>query len=84
MPAAWFPARERATAVGLITIAKHSGHGGGACGDAGSGGGDELSPRCSLCRGAAVPAAALFVAVAKEKPACPPDEVGITQRALHD
>jgi len=82
MPAAWFPARERATAVGLTTIASI----------AGTAVGLVLTPilaasmdiaQVQLIYGAAAAAAALvFILVAREKPALPPDESASRERAF--
>jgi len=81
-PAAWFPARERATAVGLITIANIVGTALGLI----------LTPmlmesmdiaRIQLIYGAAAAvSAAAFVLVAREKPPLPPDESANRERAL--
>jgi len=82
MPAAWFPERERATAVGLTTIANL----------AGTALGLALTPilaerlalpAIQLRYGSAAAAAALlFVLVAREKPRLPPDESASRERAL--
>ncbi|HPN04004.1 MAG TPA: MFS transporter [Rectinema sp.] len=82
IPAAWFPARERATAVGLITIASILGTAIGLV----------LSPilassmniaQVQMVYGAAASVAALvFVLVAKEKPRLPPDESACRERAF--
>jgi MFS family permease len=82
MPAAWFPEKERATAVGLTTIANL----------AGTALGLALTP--ILAERLSIPAiqfrygiaaavsAALFVALAREKPRLPPDESASRERAL--
>jgi len=82
IPAAWFPARERATAVGLITIASILGTAVGLV----------LTPilagrmniaQVQMVYGAAASVAALvFVLVAKEKPRLPPDESACRERAF--
>jgi MFS family permease len=79
---AWFPAGERATAVGLITLANLLG----------AGAGTVLSPilaegmpiaRIQLMYGiAAAVTAVLFIAIAREKPATPPDASAEGERAL--
>ena len=82
IPAAWFPARERATAVGLITIASILGTAVGLV----------LTPilagrmniaQVQMVYGAAASVAALvFALVAKEKPRLPPDESASRERAF--
>ncbi len=82
IPAAWFPARERATAVGLITIASILGTAVGLV----------LTPilavsmsiaRVQMVYGAAASVAAVvFVFVAREKPKLPPDESACRERAF--
>ncbi|MBL8967488.1 MAG: MFS transporter [Spirochaetaceae bacterium] len=82
MPAAWFPARERATAVGLTTLANIVGTAAGLV----------LTPILAeslglsgtqLAYGAAALASGLaFVLVARERPATPPDESASGERAL--
>lgn len=82
IPAAWFPARERATAVGLITIASILGTAAGLV----------LTPmlagRMSIAQVqlvygvAASVAAGVFVLAAREKPRLPPDESACRERAF--
>jgi len=82
IPAAWFPARERATAVGLITIASILGTALGLA----------LTPiltasmtiaRVQLVYGTAASIAALvFLCTAREKPRLPPDESACRERAF--
>ncbi len=82
MPAAWFPARERATAVGLVTIANIAGTAAGMVLTPLLAEGMEIA-RVQLIYGAAAAAAAvIFVLVAREKPALPPDESASRERAL--
>lgn len=82
MPAAWFPARERATAVGLITIASIAGTAVGLVVTPVLAEGMNIATVQLVYGAAAVAAAALFVAVAKEKPALPPDESASRERAF--
>lgn len=82
MPAAWFPARERATAVGLTTIANLGGTALGLVLTPVLAASLPL-PRIQLAYGAAAAASALaFVLVARERPATPPDESASRERAL--
>jgi MFS family permease len=79
---AWFPARERATAIGLITLANL----------VGTALGQVLTPilveKMSLATAqlyygiAAAASALLFILVAREKPELPPDESAAGERAL--
>jgi MFS family permease len=79
---AWFPASERATAVGLVTLANL----------VGTAIGEVLTPMLTtgnsiatvqLWYGCAAAAAALvFILLAREKPATPPDESANSERAL--
>lgn len=82
MPAAWFPSRERATAVGLITIASIAGTAVGLVVTPILAEGMKIAT-VQLAYGAAAAAAAvIFVVVAREKPALPPDESASRERAF--
>jgi len=82
MSGAWFPAKERATAVGLVTLANL----------VGTAIGQVLTPvlvktmslaQVQLYYGiAASVAALLFILVARDKPELPPDESASAERAL--
>ncbi len=82
MSGAWFPAKERATAVGLVTLANL----------VGTAIGQVLTPvlvksmslaQVQLYYGIAASAAAvLFILIARDKPALPPDESASAERAL--
>jgi MFS family permease len=82
IPAAWFPARERATAVGLITIASILGTAAGLVLT------PMLAERMSISQVqlvygvAASVAAGVFVLAAREKPRLPPDESACRERAF--
>jgi len=82
MPAAWFPSRERATAVGLITIASIAGTAVGLVVTPILAEGMKIAT-VQLAYGAAAAAAAvIFVVVVREKPALPPDESASRERAF--
>ncbi|MHB9153902.1 MAG: MFS transporter [Spirochaetales bacterium] len=82
MPAAWFPSRERATAVGLITIASIAGTAVGLVVTPILAEGMKIAT-VQLAYGAAAAAAAvMFVVVVREKPALPPDESASRERAF--
>jgi MFS family permease len=82
IPAAWFPARERATAVGLITIASILGTAAGLVLT------PMLAERMSIAQVqlvygvAASVAAGVFVLAAREKPRLPPDKSACRERAF--
>ena len=82
MPAAWFPARERATAVGLITIASIAGTAVGLVVTPILAEGMKIATVQLAYGAAAAVAAAIFVVVAREKPALPPDESASRERAF--
>lgn len=82
MPAAWFPARERATAVGLITIASIVGTAVGLVVTPILVEGMNIATVQLIYGGAAAAAAVVFMAVAREKPALPPDESASRERAF--
>jgi MFS family permease len=83
VPAKWFPADQRATAVGIVTLGNLVGTALGMVAtpllvEAGIG-----IDRVQLLYGAAAAASALiFVAVARERPAAPPSEDAAQARAL--
>jgi len=82
MPAAWFPEKERATAVGFTTIANLAGTALGLAFTPVLA--ERLSiPAIQLRYGLAAGAAALFfMLAAREKPRLPPDESASRERAL--
>ena len=82
MPAAWFPARERATAVGLITIASIAGTAVGLVVTPILAEGMNIAAVQLVYGAAAAAAAAIFLVVAREKPALPPDESASRERAF--
>jgi len=82
MPAAWFPARERATAVGLITIASIAGTAMGLVVTPILVEGMNIATVQLVYGAAAAAAAVVFMAVAREKPALPPDESASRERAF--
>lgn len=82
MPAAWFPARERATAVGLITIASIAGTAVGLVVTPILAEGMKIATVQLVYGAAAAVAAVIFVVVAREKPALPPDESASRERAF--
>ncbi|HQB07495.1 MAG TPA: MFS transporter, partial [Rectinema sp.] len=82
IPAAWFPARERATAVGLITIASILGTAIGLVLTPILAGRMNISKVQMVYGGVASVAALVFVVVAKEKPRLPPDESASSERAF--
>ena len=82
MPAAWFPARERATAVGLITIASIAGTAVGLVVTPILVEGMNIATVQLVYGAAAAAAAVVFMAVAREKPALPPDESASRERAF--
>ncbi len=82
IPAAWFPARERATAVGLITIASILGTAIGLVATPMLAASMDIA-KVQLVYGAVASAAALiFVLAAREKPKLPPDESASRERAF--
>jgi len=82
MPAAWFPSRERATAVGLITIASIAGTAVGLVVTPILAEGMKIATVQLAYGAAAAVAAVIFVVVAREKPALPPDESASRERAF--
>jgi len=82
MPAAWFPARERATAVGLITIASIAGTAVGLVVTPILAEAMDIASVQFVYGGAAAAAAAIYILVAREKPALPPDESASRERAF--
>jgi len=82
IPAAWFPARERATAVGLITIASILGTAVGLVLTPILAGSMDIAQVQMVYGAAASVAALVFVLVAKEKPRLPPDESASRERAF--
>ena len=82
IPAAWFPARERATAVGLITIASILGTAVGLVLTPILAGSMDIAQVQMVYGAAASVAALVFVLVAKEKPRLPPDESASSERAF--
>jgi len=82
MPAAWFPGGERATAVGLLTLANIVGAAVGLVVTPLLAESTSL-PRIQLVYGiAAAVAAAAFVALARERPRLPPDATASGVKAL--
>ena len=82
MPAAWFPARERATAVGLITIASIVGTAVGLVVTPILAEAMDIASIQLVYGGAAAAAAVIYILVAREKPALPPDESASRERAF--
>ena len=82
MPAVWFPAKERATAVGLTTIANIVGTAVGLVVTPILATSMDLAKIQLVYGGAAAVGAVLFVALAREKPAVPPDESAAEERAF--
>ena len=82
MPAAWFPSRERATAVGLITIASIAGTAVGLVVTPILAEGMKIATVQLAYGAAAAVAAVIFIVVAREKPALPPDESASRERAF--
>jgi MFS family permease len=82
MPAVWFPAKERATAVGLTTIASIAGTAVGLVVTPILAAGMDLG-RIQLVYGVAAAAAAvIFFLLAREKPTIPPDESAAEERVF--
>ena len=82
MPAVWFPAKERATAVGLTTIANIVGTAVGLVVTPILATGMDLAKIQLVYGGAAAVGAVLFFALAREKPAIPPDKSAAEERAF--
>jgi len=82
IPAAWFPARERATAVGLITIASILGTAAGLVLTPMLAGSMSIAQVQLVYGVAASVAAVVFVLAAREKPRLPPDESACRERAF--
>jgi MFS family permease len=82
IPAAWFPARERATAVGMITIASILGTAAGLVLTPMLAGSMSIAQVQLVYGVAASVAAVVFVLAAREKPRLPPDESACRERAF--
>ena len=82
IPAAWFPARERESAVGLITIASFLGTAAGLVLTPMLAGSMSIAQVQLVYGVAASVAAVVFVLAAREKPRLPPDESACRERAF--
>jgi MFS family permease len=82
VPAKWFPARERATAVGVVTLGSLVGTGIGMALTPELIGSLSIPSVQAAYGAAAAVAAFLFLALAREAPPTPPDAEGAAARAL--
>jgi MFS family permease len=82
VPANWFPARERATAVGLITLASMLGVAAGMALSPLLAGMMSIASMQLVYGVAAAASAAVFILVARERPATPPGPAEAEARAL--
>ncbi len=82
VPAKWFPETERATAVGLVTLASLVGTGVGMALTPVLATSTSIASIQLLYGGLAAAAAAAFLLLAREQPATPPSAVGADARAL--